>query len=148
MVTYPSVAEQLKAGRLRALAAASLSRIELLPDVPTVAGSGYKNYEPGIWYGVAVPAKTPRAAIAQLAGLFTAALQAAETKRKLLAQRMIPVGRCGGDFGGFLRKFASNTTNTVESFVKQTSRRIENAASGSGLVSRARPYGDAQLYER
>jgi tripartite-type tricarboxylate transporter receptor subunit TctC len=104
LVTYPSVAEHLKAGKLHALAAASLSRVELLPDVPTVAESGYENYEAEIWYGVAVSAKTPREAIAQLAGLFIAALQAPEIKRKLIAQGMIPIGRCGGDFGVFLRK--------------------------------------------
>jgi len=104
VVTYPAVAEQLKAGKLRALATASLARIEPLPEVPTVAESGYQNYEADTWYGVVAPAKTPQEAISHLAGWFSSALQAPEVKPKLVAQGHFPVGTCGSDFGAYVRK--------------------------------------------
>jgi tripartite-type tricarboxylate transporter receptor subunit TctC len=104
MVTYPAAAEQLKAGKLRALATASRSRIEPLPDVPTVAESGYQDYEADTWFGVVAPAKTPAETISQLAGWFSSAVQATETKPKLIAQGHFPVAICGADFAAHLRK--------------------------------------------
>jgi tripartite-type tricarboxylate transporter receptor subunit TctC len=101
---YPVVAGQLKTGALRALATTTRSRIDLAPDLPTVAESGYKDYEVEFWNGVVAPAKTPKEALTQLAGWFTAALQAPETKPKLLAQGLYPVGTCGADFAAFIRK--------------------------------------------
>jgi tripartite-type tricarboxylate transporter receptor subunit TctC len=102
--TYPNVAEQVKAGQLRALATASHTRIESLPEVPTLAESGYKDFEADLWYGVVAPAKTSREMLSQLAGLFAAALQAPEIKPKLNVQGLYPVGICGADFGAYLRK--------------------------------------------
>ena len=49
--TYSTASEHLSAGRLRALAVATRTRIEQLPDVPTVAESGYKDYEWDYWLG-------------------------------------------------------------------------------------------------
>jgi tripartite-type tricarboxylate transporter receptor subunit TctC len=103
-ITYSTMAEQLKAGKLRALATWSRTRIESLPEVPTIAESGYKDYEMDEWNGVLAPAKTPKETVSQLAGWFKAALQAPETKRKLVAQGLFPVGMCGADFGALLRK--------------------------------------------
>ena len=67
--------ENLKAGKLRALATTSASRIEAMPDVPTVAENGYKDYAAEVWFGVVAPAKTPKEAVTQLAGWFTAAAE-------------------------------------------------------------------------
>ena len=102
--SYSTMAEQLKAGKLRALATASRTRIEPLPEVPTIAESGYKDYEMDYWYGVLAAARTPKNALSQLADLFTAALKAPEVKGKLVAQALYPVGICGEDFAGLLRK--------------------------------------------
>jgi tripartite-type tricarboxylate transporter receptor subunit TctC len=103
-LSYSTMAEQLKAGKLRAIAIWSRTRIESLPEVPTVAESGYKDYEMDEWNGVVAPARTPKSAVSQLADWFTAALQAPEVKRKLVAQGLYPVGTCGADFGALLRK--------------------------------------------
>jgi tripartite-type tricarboxylate transporter receptor subunit TctC len=83
---YSEAVEHLNAGKLRALAATSRTRIAPLPDVPTVAESGYKNYEAEVWFGVAAPAKTPKETVTQLATWFTAAMQASEVKPKLLSR--------------------------------------------------------------
>jgi tripartite-type tricarboxylate transporter receptor subunit TctC len=101
---YSAVAEQLKAGKLRVLATAARTRIEPLPDVPTIAESGYKGYEADIWDGLVAPAKTPKETVSQLGGWFTRALQVPEVKSKLVVQGFYPVGICGVDFGAHIRK--------------------------------------------
>jgi tripartite-type tricarboxylate transporter receptor subunit TctC len=101
---YATLAAQLKAGKLRALATGSRTRAEALPDVPTVAESGYKDYDLENWYGLFAPAKTPKETVSQLVGWFTAALQVPEVKAKLVVQGLYPVGICGADFGAFVRK--------------------------------------------
>jgi tripartite-type tricarboxylate transporter receptor subunit TctC len=101
-VTVTTVSEHLNAGTLRALAATS--RIESLPDVPTIVASGYADYEMDGWIGLLAPVKTPKEAITQIAGWFTAALLAPDVREKLAAQGEYPVGMCGADFGAFLRK--------------------------------------------
>ena len=102
--TYSTVSEQVNAGRLRALATGSPTRIGPLPEVPSVAESGYPNYEVDQWLGLWAPAKTPKEAVSQLAGWFTAALQTPEMKQKLAAQALFPVGVCATGFGSYLRR--------------------------------------------
>jgi tripartite-type tricarboxylate transporter receptor subunit TctC len=104
LTSYTSSAEQLKAGKLRALATATRTRIEPLPDVPTIAESGYENYEVDYWAGVLAPAKTPKETISQLTGWFSAAVQAPEVKAKLAVQGLFPAVSCGVDFTAFVRK--------------------------------------------
>jgi len=100
--------EHIKAGELRALATASPTRIESLPEVPTVAESGYKELEYELWFGLFAPAKTPPAVISQLAGWYTAAMQVPEVKAKLVVQGLYPVGTCGSAFGELVRKQYEN----------------------------------------
>jgi len=102
--SYSTASEQLKAGKLRALATAARARIETLPEVPTVAESGYRDYELDYWLGMLAPAMTPKEKISQLAGWFTAALQAPEFRAKLAPLGLFPVGMCGADFAALLRK--------------------------------------------
>jgi tripartite-type tricarboxylate transporter receptor subunit TctC len=104
LTTYTSVAEHVKAGKLRALVTGSRARIEALPDVPTVQELGYRDYELDIWYGLVAPARTPQQAISQLADWFTAATQVPEVRVKLAVQGLDPAAMCGPDFGALLRK--------------------------------------------
>jgi tripartite-type tricarboxylate transporter receptor subunit TctC len=101
---YALLAEQLKVGKLRALATASRERIVQLPQVPTVAEAGYRDFEVDIWIALFAPAKTPKETVAQLANWFTTAMQTPEIKTKLVNLRLTPVGSCGADFAAFLRK--------------------------------------------
>jgi tripartite-type tricarboxylate transporter receptor subunit TctC len=100
---YANVAEQIAAGKLRALAAATQTRIEALPDVPTVAESGYKDFKLENWFGVIAPAKTPKETVSQFTNWFTAATRVPEVKAKLAIQGLYPVVLCGADFGALLR---------------------------------------------
>jgi tripartite-type tricarboxylate transporter receptor subunit TctC len=104
IANYSEVEAYLAAGRLRALATASRQRIQAAPDLPTVAESGYPNYESEVWFGIVAPAKTPPETISQLAGWFRAALGSAAVKEKLQQQEMYPVGACGADFATHLRQ--------------------------------------------
>jgi tripartite-type tricarboxylate transporter receptor subunit TctC len=104
LASYPNVAEPVKAEKLRALATTSPSRIKQMPNVPTVAETGFKDYESEIWFGVVAPAKTPNVIVSQLADWFTAALQTPEIKTKLETVGLFTVGLCGADFGAFIQK--------------------------------------------
>jgi tripartite-type tricarboxylate transporter receptor subunit TctC len=101
---YPAVAEQLKAGTLRALATGSANRIDPLPDLPTVAESGYPGFDVDLWWGIFAPALTPKTTISQLAALFSQAVQVTEIKAKLVTLGLYPAGICGPDFVTFLRR--------------------------------------------
>jgi tripartite-type tricarboxylate transporter receptor subunit TctC len=101
---YPTTAELLRAGKLRALSTASRTRNKALRDVPAVAESGYEDYEVEAWWGLFAPAKTPEQSISQLAVWFTAAVQASAIQPKLASLGLIPVGTCGAEFAAFVRK--------------------------------------------
>lgn len=58
--SVPSAMGQIKAGKLRPLAVTSARRSTALPDVPTVAESGFKDFDVSTWYGLFMPAGTPR----------------------------------------------------------------------------------------
>ena len=92
------------AGTLRALATPSPARIETLPDVPTVAESGHKEFEYEIWFGMLAPVKTPKETVSQLSDWFVAAMQVPEVKAKLVVQGLYPVGTCGAGFAADLRR--------------------------------------------
>jgi tripartite-type tricarboxylate transporter receptor subunit TctC len=101
---YRDVGEHINDGKLRALASSTRTRIESLPDVPTLAESGYKDIEVDNWFGLFAPAKTPKELISQITGWFTSALRTPEVKAKLVAQGYYPVGLCGPEFATYLRK--------------------------------------------
>lgn len=101
---YAPLAEHIKAGTLRALATSSRTRIEPLPNLPTVAESGFKDYEVDLWWSVFAPANTPKATLSQIASFFTAAIQTPAVKARLAAQGFSPVAMCGANFAALLRK--------------------------------------------
>ena len=62
----PSVLPQIKAGKLRPLATSGASRDPELPQLPTIAEAGVPGFETSVWFGITVPAGTPRPLIARL----------------------------------------------------------------------------------
>nr|WP_265635406.1 tripartite tricarboxylate transporter substrate binding protein [Cupriavidus cauae] len=80
VASVPSAMAQIKAGKLRALAVTSATRSTSLPDVPTLAESGYKQVDVSTWYGIFAPAKTPREVVDKLA---------AEVNKQLATPAMI-----------------------------------------------------------
>jgi tripartite-type tricarboxylate transporter receptor subunit TctC len=104
LADYSSLVEHIKAGKLRPLATTMPARIDQLPDVPTVAESGYKDFVAEFFVGLIAPAKTPKGTVSQIAAMFTTAMQPPDIKAKLAALGLFPNGTCGADFGAILHK--------------------------------------------
>ncbi len=81
--TMPSVIGQIKAGRIRALAVASAKRNPQLPNVPTMAEAGVKGVEMSAWYGIYMPASTPKAVQDRVYAEVTKVLAMPETQTRL-----------------------------------------------------------------
>jgi tripartite-type tricarboxylate transporter receptor subunit TctC len=112
-LNYSTAVSQIESGKVRAIAAASKSRIEPLPDLPTVAEAGYKDFDVAVWFGLVTPAGTPTKIILQLADWFTAAMRAPEVITKLRGQGLYPVGMCGKDFAAYIRKQYENYDRAI-----------------------------------
>ena len=78
----PSSMQYIKAGKLRALAVTSKNRVPDLPDVPTMIQSGYPNFEVTAWFGLFVPAGTPKPVIDRLYVAVKKALETPEIKQR------------------------------------------------------------------
>jgi len=74
---------QVKAGKLRALAVTTAARAPSVPEVPTVAESGFPGYEALAWYGILAPAATPPEVIARLNAEIGTALRAPDLRERL-----------------------------------------------------------------
>jgi tripartite-type tricarboxylate transporter receptor subunit TctC len=98
-----SVMTLVIAGKLRALAVSSARRIKALPAVPTIAESGYKDFDAVTWSGLVAPAGTPADIIVKLNAEVANALARADFLDKLAAEGSQPLGGSPGQFAEFLR---------------------------------------------
>ncbi len=94
---------QILAGKLRALAVTSAKRFPLLPDLPTIAESGYPGFEALAWNGVLVPAATPRPVVQRLNAEINAILKDPDVIAKLHASGFDLIGGTPEDFGALIR---------------------------------------------
>jgi tripartite-type tricarboxylate transporter receptor subunit TctC len=95
--SYSSVSAQIKAGSLRALATPTKTRIEALPNVPTVAEEGY-NVDSDVWFGLFAPAATPKETTSRLGDLFSTAVKSPNLRAKFTDVGLYPAGTCGAEF--------------------------------------------------
>jgi len=84
--SIPTVLSQVKAGKLRPLAVSTARRSAILPDVPTVAEQGFKDFDVGLWYGLFAPAGVPRAVVGQINAEVNKMLQVADVRATLEGQ--------------------------------------------------------------
>lgn len=89
-------------GQMRALAISRSERLPEIPDVPTFAQAGYPQYRTGSWYGILVPAKTPRAIVERLNAAFREALQDPATAQRLRTLGADPAGDTPQEFAAFI----------------------------------------------
>ena len=93
----------IKAGRLRALAVTSAKRSKTMPDLPTVAEAGYPEYHGTGWWGVVVPAATPKAIVTKLNADIVRLLNAPDVRERLLSQGVEIVASSPDEFARFIR---------------------------------------------
>ncbi len=102
-LTIPSIVSMLKAGRLRALAVSSAKRNKALPDVPTIAESGFKGFETESWYGLVAPARTPASVVMAINAEVNRMLGRPDVIDKLAAEGNDPLGGSAEKFAAFLK---------------------------------------------
>ena len=89
--SVPSAMGQIKSGKLRPLAVTSAKRSTSLPDVPTVAESGFKGFDMSTWYGLLMPAGTPVAVVTQMNGAVNKLLATPEMQKAIQDQGAEPL---------------------------------------------------------
>jgi tripartite-type tricarboxylate transporter receptor subunit TctC len=98
----PTMAEQIKAGKVRPLATTGLARSAILPDVPTMNEAGVRGYEATLWLGLMAPKGTPPAIVARLNGELGKYTSSAEVKRAWAAQGATPMTMSVDEFTRYL----------------------------------------------
>ena len=99
----PVVLPYVRDGRLRGLAVTSLKRAPSVPELPTVAESGYPGFDVTIWYGLLAPAGTPPAIIRRLHQETVKALAQPDLRAKLAEQGLEPIGNSPEEFTAVIR---------------------------------------------
>ena len=100
----PVVLPHVRSGQLRALAVSSTKRLPSLPDVPTVAESGFPGFDADQWYGVVAPAGTPAAVVARLNAEINKALQNPQVAQQLDGEGAVPVPGSPQAFGDLIAR--------------------------------------------
>jgi tripartite-type tricarboxylate transporter receptor subunit TctC len=103
-----AIAEPIRAGKLRALAVTSASRLGSLPDVPTMQEAGFPDYDLTPWIGLIVPTGTPQPIIDKLAAWHRQINESDETKKMLLQFGMDPLN---GDAAAMSARLKADVEN-------------------------------------
>jgi tripartite-type tricarboxylate transporter receptor subunit TctC len=98
-----TMAENAKAGQVRALATTGLKRSALMPDVPTVAEAGVPGYEATIWLGIMAPAGTPKEIVDKLNAAIGKVVARADVKEAWAKQGAVPMVMSPAEFDKYLR---------------------------------------------
>lgn len=101
--SVPTLIGHIRNGKLRGLAVTSLKRVDDLPQVPTVAESGYKGFEAVTWFGVLGPANLPKDVTARLNTEINKALKAPDLQKKLSDQGADVTGSTPEQFAKLVR---------------------------------------------
>jgi len=103
MSALPGMSQHLQSGALRALAITSEKRWPILPDVPSIAESGYPGYKHMTWIGLLAPTGTPHDIILRLNKEVAAVLAQPEVRQRIMTIGAEPVGKSPADFETMLK---------------------------------------------
>jgi len=121
MLDLPSVLQQIKAGKVRALAVTGKSRLPQLPDVPTLGEAGVRGYESTGWFGVVAPAATPPQIVARLQSELRAVLTDPEVIAGARAAGVELSPTTSAEFGQFI---ASETVKWAD-VIKRSGTKLD-----------------------
>jgi tripartite-type tricarboxylate transporter receptor subunit TctC len=97
------IAPNARAGKLRALGVTTLTRSDVLPEVPTIAESGYPGFDAGNWFGVAIRSGTAKPIVDRLNAEIVRALDIPDVRQPLVAHGLSPTPTTPDQFTAFLR---------------------------------------------
>jgi tripartite-type tricarboxylate transporter receptor subunit TctC len=109
-----TMAPNIAAGQVRALATTGNARSSVLPDVPTVAEAGVPGYEATIWLGIMAPAGTPRPVVERLNAAINTAIKRSDVIDLWSKQGAVPMSMTPGEFDKFLRGDITKWANVVK----------------------------------
>ncbi len=99
----PAARPHILSGRLRGLGIGTLKRSPFLPEVPTIAESGYAGFEAVGWIGIAAPAKTPAPILDKLNAEMVKIINEPDVKERLAALAFTPVGDTRAQFAAYIK---------------------------------------------
>ncbi|MEI7805092.1 MAG: tripartite tricarboxylate transporter substrate binding protein [Hyphomicrobiales bacterium] len=114
ITTIPSVTGLVENKQLRALAVTTKARASTLPDLPSVAESGWPDYEATAWYGFVVPKGTPPAVVEVIRKATVDAINAPMIRDRLANEGAKPIGNSSAEFGAFIAKESKRWAEIVK----------------------------------
>ena len=103
-IGIPAALPHIKAGKLRALALVAPQRSPALPEVPTVAEAGLKDFEVTTWYGIMTPAGTPRRIVSRLNAELVKIMHTPDVKERLAGMATDPLTSTPEEFAAYLKQ--------------------------------------------
>jgi tripartite-type tricarboxylate transporter receptor subunit TctC len=110
----PNVLPQIKAGKMKAIAVSGLQRAALLPSVPTVAESGVPGYEVNVWFGMQLPAGTPKAVVEKINRDMVQLLKEPDVVARFRDQGVEVVASTPAEFGQLVQKEVVKWTQLIK----------------------------------
>ncbi len=112
--SVPTAMPYVKVGRLRGIGVTTLKRVEVLPDVPSIAEAGLPGYEATQWFGLLAPAGTPRTIIDRLYQESSRAVRSADMKERMTAEGLEVVGSTPEEFASYIRAETEKWTQVIK----------------------------------
>jgi tripartite-type tricarboxylate transporter receptor subunit TctC len=100
----PALGAHIRAGKLRAIAVGTQQRIAALPDVPTVAEMGFKDFETSQWYGILAPAGTPPEVLKKIQEESYKALKSSAVTERFATDNAVGGGGPAVEFAAFIKR--------------------------------------------
>ncbi|SMP67182.1 Bug family tripartite tricarboxylate transporter substrate binding protein [Noviherbaspirillum suwonense] len=112
--TIPSVVQHVRSGKLKALAVTSKKRSTGLPEIPTVAESGYPNFDASSWFGLVGPAAMPKAVSEKISADIARVMATPDMRAKFIEQGAEPVASTPAQFGDYMRSETAKWEKVVK----------------------------------
>lgn len=112
--SYGAAAGQVKAGKIRFLAATTTKRSAAISDVPTMAEAGVPGYDSGVWYALLAPKGTPVDIVRRLNEAVTVALRSPEVRDRFITDGVTPIGSTPAQLTTYIRSERAKWTDVVQ----------------------------------